>query len=91
VLNMRQHAMTVTGGCANTLTSTDYKGAQVVYGIDCAEFNQGQNAQYTPQIDVERTSTLTAKGASASRELPRHTPYNAVRGATVAGLSRLLV
>ena len=37
----------------------------VCYGLDRAAFNQGVNAQYNPQIDVERSATVVAKGPNA--------------------------
>ena len=52
-----------------TLLSRDYKDAPVVshpaYGIDRAAFNQGQNAQYKPEIKEEQQPTLTANGPGA--------------------------
>ena len=46
-----------------TLTGQDRHG--VAYGIDRAAFNQGANAQYKPQIDVEKSATIVAKGPNA--------------------------
>ena len=37
----------------------------VAYGIDRAAFNQGINAQYAPQFDVEKSATIVAKGPNA--------------------------
>jgi DNA (cytosine-5)-methyltransferase 1 len=37
----------------------------VAYGIDRAAFNQGANAQYKPQIDLEMSATIVAKGPNA--------------------------
>jgi DNA (cytosine-5)-methyltransferase 1 len=57
---------------ASTLVATDYKDPQLVcyeddpIAIDRAYFNQGQNAQYEPQLREDGTvSTLVAKGPSA--------------------------
>lgn len=51
-------------GIADTLQATDYKDPQVV-AFDRAAFNQGQNAQYTPQYYTDGTvPTLVAKGPS---------------------------
>ena len=42
----------------------DYKDATdlVVYGLDRASFNQGQNALYDFSIEEEKAQTLVAKG-----------------------------
>ena len=47
----------------NTLGARDYKQPQaVVYGLDRASFNQGQNALYDFSIEEEKAQTLVAKG-----------------------------
>ena len=50
---------------AQTLKARDYKDPQVVYGLDRASFNQGQNAQYDFAIDQEKIGTQVAKGPGA--------------------------
>ena len=52
------------------MLSRDYKDAAIIneppaYGIDGAAYNQGQNAQYKPQIDEEQSATIVAKGPNA--------------------------
>ena len=47
----------------NTLSARDFKQPQaVVYGLDRASFNQGQNALYDFSIEEEKAQTLVAKG-----------------------------
>lgn len=47
----------------NTLSARDYKQPQaVVYGLDRASFNQGQNALYDFSVEEEKAQTLVAKG-----------------------------
>jgi DNA (cytosine-5)-methyltransferase 1 len=57
-----------------TLCSRDFKDAPIVndvaYGIDRAAYNQGANALYKPQIDVESTHSLTARGPGAVASPP---------------------
>ena len=60
----------VTEEKSPTLLSRDYKDAAIIneppaYGIDRAAYNQGQNAQYKPQIDEEQSATIVAKGPNA--------------------------
>jgi DNA (cytosine-5)-methyltransferase 1 len=54
---------------ASPLCARDFKDVQVVgcpsFGIDRAAYNQGANALYKPQIDVESTHALTAQGPGA--------------------------
>jgi len=50
-------------GVSYTLNSVEQHG--VAYGIDRAAFNQGENAQYKPQIDVEKSATVVARGPNA--------------------------
>jgi DNA (cytosine-5)-methyltransferase 1 len=49
---------------AGTLTCM-HDAPAVCYGLDRAAFNQGANAQYDPQIDVEKSATVVAKGPNA--------------------------
>jgi len=46
-----------------TLNTIERHG--VAYGIDRAAFNQGENAQYKPQFDLEQSATKVAKGPNA--------------------------
>jgi hypothetical protein len=47
----------------NTLSARDYKQPQaVVYGLDRASFNQGQNAKYDFAIESDLSPTILAKG-----------------------------
>lgn len=50
--------------CCNQGGMCVVEGA-VSYGIDRAAFNQGMNAQYKPQIDVEKEGSLVARGPGA--------------------------
>lgn len=59
---------TDTGNVAKTLTGThtDKDGLPLVFTIDRAAFNQGENTQFRPNIsDEDVAPTLTAKGTSA--------------------------
>lgn len=49
---------------ASALKQRDYKDATdlVVYGLDRASFNQGQNALYDFSVEEEKAQTLVAKG-----------------------------
>lgn len=49
----------------DTLVATDYKDPPIVYSLDRAAYNQGQNALYKPQIDEEIAQTVVAKGPGA--------------------------
>jgi DNA (cytosine-5)-methyltransferase 1 len=42
------------------------------YSLDRAAFNQGQNAKYKPQVDVENTHSLTAQGPGAVAAPPSY-------------------
>lgn len=63
-------AQGINGDIAGTLDASYYKGCgerqgverEVVYGIDRASFNQGQNAQYDFCVTEEQAQTLVAKG-----------------------------
>jgi DNA (cytosine-5)-methyltransferase 1 len=59
-----------------TLTARDFKDAPIVnepaFGIDRAAYNQGQNALYKPQIDIESTHTLSAQGPGAVSAPPSY-------------------
>ena len=55
-----------------TLNSVEHHA--VAYGIDRAAFNQGVNAQYKPQIDIEMSATVVAKGPNAVAQ-PNHPRY----------------
>ena len=46
-----------------SLNTVDKHG--VAYGIDRAAFNQGVNALYKPQFDLEQSATVVAKGPNA--------------------------
>ena len=54
-------------GVSSSLKERDYKDATdlVVYGIDRASFNQGENAKYDFSIQKELAQTIVAKGAGA--------------------------
>ena len=60
----------INGNIAGTLDASYYKGCgerqgverEVVYGIDRASFNQGQNAQYDFSIEEETAQTLVSRG-----------------------------
>jgi DNA (cytosine-5)-methyltransferase 1 len=45
---------------------------EVAFGIDRAAYNQGANALYKPQIDVESTHSLTARGPGAVSAPPSY-------------------
>lgn len=47
----------------NTLGARDYKQPQaVVYGLDRASFNQGENALYDFSVEEQLAQTVIAKG-----------------------------
>ena len=56
-----------TGDVVKSLNSaaTDTDHIPVVFGIDRAAFNQGENAKFDFQIEEEKNSTLTSMGPSA--------------------------
>ncbi len=66
-LNSKQISLNVAEGLANTLAANDFKEPQsVVYSIDRAAFNQGENAKYDFDVnDSGIASTLVARGPSA--------------------------
>jgi DNA (cytosine-5)-methyltransferase 1 len=45
---------------------------EVAFGIDRAAYNQGVNALYKPQIDIESTHSLTAQGPGAVAAPPSY-------------------
>ncbi|MBR1805893.1 MAG: DNA (cytosine-5-)-methyltransferase [Selenomonadaceae bacterium] len=56
--------------------------AGITYGIDRATFNQGRNAQYKPQINLEICPSLTARGCAAvcsNNRVRRSTPLEEER------------
>jgi DNA (cytosine-5)-methyltransferase 1 len=58
-----------------TLMSRDFKSPPVVneaYSLDRAAYNQGANALYKPQIDIENTHALTAQGPGAVAAPPSY-------------------
>jgi DNA (cytosine-5)-methyltransferase 1 len=75
------YAMT-TGSFANvaenisqTLTARQFKDPPIVneaYSLDRAAYNQGRNALFKPQIDVENTHALTAQGPGAVSAPPSY-------------------
>ena len=48
----------------STQSARQYKGATdlIVYGIDRASFNQGQNAQFDFSVEEEKAQTIVSKG-----------------------------
>ena len=61
-----------------TLNATEQHG--VAYGIDRAAFNQGANALYTPQIDIEKSATVVARGPNAVAHPGDDTTYAMTTG-----------
>jgi DNA (cytosine-5)-methyltransferase 1 len=63
-MNERQYAMTVSKDVANTLTSTDYKGVQlVVYGICSNSSNSMKSGNpYSGIYEADTARTLDSKG-----------------------------
>jgi DNA (cytosine-5)-methyltransferase 1 len=61
---------------APTLQARDFKSCPVIntpsFGLDRAAYNQGQNAQYKPQIDVEGVHSITAQGPAAVSAPPNY-------------------
>lgn len=66
-LNSKQISLNAAEGLASTLAANDFKEPQsVVYAIDRAAFNQGENAKYDFEVsDKGIASTLVARGPSA--------------------------
>ena len=66
----------INGNIAGTLDASYYKGCgerqgverEVVYGIDRASFNQGQNAQYDFSVTEEQAQTLVSRGPGGGTE-----------------------
>ena len=54
----------VKSDVVSTQSARQYKGATdlVVYGLDRASFNQGQNAQFDFSVEKEKAQTLVSKG-----------------------------
>ena len=66
---------------ANTLDTMHDQQAVMTWGIDRVAYNQGQNAQFKPQFDVEKSASLIAKGpnAVATHTVRRLTPLECER------------
>lgn len=66
---------------ANTLDTMHDQQAVMTWGIDRAAYNQGQNAQFKPQFDEEKSASLIAKGpnAVATHTVRRLTPLECER------------
>lgn len=50
-------------GVSFTLNATEVHG--LAYGIDRAAFNQGENAKYSPQFEIEKSATVVARDPNA--------------------------
>jgi DNA (cytosine-5)-methyltransferase 1 len=55
-----------------TIMNRDYRDPPLAFGIDRAACNQGANALYKPQIDVEGIHSLTAQGPGAVSAPPSY-------------------
>lgn len=54
--------MNVSEDCTGTLRAQEHGHTPIVYAIDRAAFNQGQNAKFDISVQEDIAQTLVAKG-----------------------------